>query len=132
MARDLPQYIEGDEFDYTEAFTRPKRTPAPPPVEPERRRGFFAGFDMYFALVVGVLCALGLLMVYSASIDVSYQVTGKADSTTYFFVRQARSMVIGSDHHGVPDPDRLPRVAAAGGSDDVWRDPAAGAGAALW
>jgi cell division protein FtsW len=95
QARDLPQYIEGDEFDYAEAFTRPKRAPAPPPVEPERRRGFLSGFDLYFALVVGVLCALGLLMVYSASIDVSYQVTGNASSTTYFFVRQVRSMVIG-------------------------------------
>jgi cell division protein FtsW len=41
------------------------------------------------------LCAIGLLMVYSASIDVSYQVTGQANSTTYFFVRQLRSMVIG-------------------------------------
>ena len=105
MARDLPQYIEGDEFDYTEAFTRPKRTPAPPPVEPERRRGFFSGFDLYFALVVGVLCALGLLMVYSASIDVSYQVTGNASSTTYFFVRQVRSMVSGVRAKGEPVKD---------------------------
>ncbi len=93
--RAQPQYIDGDtEFDYTEAFSRPKRPPLPP-VERERRRGYVAGFDLYLALVVGVLSALGLLMVYSASIDVSYQVTGKADSTTYFFVRQVRSMVVG-------------------------------------
>jgi cell division protein FtsW len=59
------------------------------------RRQSVAGFDLYLALVVGVLCAVGLLMVYSASIDVSYQVTGQVDSTTYFFVRQVRSMVIG-------------------------------------
>jgi cell division protein FtsW len=94
---DTPQYIEDDEFDYAEAFTRPKppAPAAPPPVERERRRGYYAGIDLYLALVVGVLCAVGLLMVYSASIDVSYQVTGQVDSTTYFFVRQARSLVIG-------------------------------------
>jgi cell division protein FtsW len=92
---DLPQYIEDDEFDYAEAFTRPKRPPPPPPVEPPRRRVYLAGVDLYLVLVVGVLCSIGLLMVYSASIDISYQVTGKADSTTYFFVRQVRSMVIG-------------------------------------
>jgi cell division protein FtsW (lipid II flippase)/regulation of enolase protein 1 (concanavalin A-like superfamily) len=95
--RDLPQYIEDDEFDYAEAFSRPRRPEpsAPPPTDRERRRGYYAGIDLYLALVVGVLSAVGLLMVYSASIDVSYQVTGKADSTTYFFVRQVRSMVVG-------------------------------------
>lgn len=94
--RDLPQYIEDDEFDYAEAFSRPRRPEASaPPADRERRRGYYAGIDLYLALVVGVLSALGLLMVYSASIDVSYQVTGKADSTTYFFVRQVRSMAVG-------------------------------------
>ncbi len=95
----LPQYIEDDEFDYTEAFERPARRPAPPPMERsgaiERRRVYAAGVDLYLLLVTGVLCAIGLLMVYSASIDVSYQVTGETDSTTYFFVRQVRSMFVG-------------------------------------
>ncbi len=95
-----PQYIDEDEdFDYTEAFNRPERLAPSPRVErlsvAEQRREYVAGFDLYLALVVGVLCAVGLLMVYSASIDISYQVTGKANSTTYFFVRQVRSMVIG-------------------------------------
>ena len=95
---DLPQYIEDDdEFDYTEAFQRPARKKTPPRLDPvaERSRTYAAGFDLYLVLVVGVLCAVGLMMVYSASIDISYQVTGESDSTTYFFVRQLRSMVIG-------------------------------------
>ena len=97
---DVPRYIDEDDgFDYAEALNRPRREPAPPPLDErrvaERRRGFAAGIDLYLALVVGVLCAIGLMMVYSASIDVSYQVTGDPNSTTYFFVRQLRSMVIG-------------------------------------
>lgn len=96
---DLPQYIEDDEFNYAEALERPKRersqTPAPRPRQPDRARAYAVGIDLYLVLVVGALCAVGLLMVYSASIDVSYQVTGEADSTTYFFIRQARSMGIG-------------------------------------
>jgi cell division protein FtsW len=100
MSDELPRYIDDDEdFDYTEAFTRPQRPAPARPIErqsvSERQREYAAGIDLYLALVVGVLCAIGLLMVYSASIDVSYQVTGEADSTTYFFVRQVRSMVIG-------------------------------------
>ena len=99
MTDHVPEYIDDDaEFDYAEAFDHPQR-PAPTPLDreriAERRRVYAAGFDLYLMLVIGVLCAIGLLMVYSASIDVSYQVTGKADSTTYFFVRQLRSMAIG-------------------------------------
>ncbi len=99
---DHPHYIEDDDiFDYSEAFERPRHRRASPLVEapslrPRARRAVSSvGVDLYLVLVVGMLCAVGLLMVYSASIDVSYQVTGKADSTTYFFVRQARSMLIG-------------------------------------
>lgn len=97
---DLPKFIEDDnEFNYADALGKPKRMPAPRPAEAaplaERRRGYYAGIDLYLALIVGALCAIGLLMVYSASIDVSYQVTGDPTSTTYFFVRQLRSMVVG-------------------------------------
>ncbi len=102
---DHPHYIEDDDiFDYSEVFERPHRaTRRPlvssaeaPSLRPRARRAVASvGMDWYLVLVVGMLCSVGLLMVYSASIDVSYQVTGEADSTTYFFVRQARSMLIG-------------------------------------
>ena len=99
---DHPHYIEDDDiFDYSEAFERPRRRgisafPQTPSVRPRARRAVASvGMDWYLVLAVGMLCAIGLLMVYSASIDVSYQVTGEADSTTYFFVRQVRSMLIG-------------------------------------
>ncbi len=96
---DTPQYIDEDaEFNYADALVRPARRP-PPTVDRQeaaaRRRAYAPGFDLYLALVVAALCAIGLMMVYSASIDVSYQVTGDARSTTYFFVRQLRSMVLG-------------------------------------
>lgn len=96
---DIPQFIDEDEFNYAEALERPHRRPLPPPVQrdriADRYRAYAAGFDLYLVLIVGVLCAIGLLMVYSASIDVSFQVTGEVDSTTYFFTRQVRSMAIG-------------------------------------
>ncbi|HVO70044.1 MAG TPA: putative peptidoglycan glycosyltransferase FtsW [Aggregatilineaceae bacterium] len=97
---DIPRYIDDDaDFNYADALEQPRRTSAPPPMGAERvterRRGYAAGIDLYLALVVGVLCAIGLMMVYSASIDVSYQVTGDPNSTTYFFVRQLRSMIFG-------------------------------------
>lgn len=93
----MPRYIEDDDFNYADALDRPKRqrSQTPAPRQPERSRAYAVGIDLYLILVVGALCAVGLLMVYSASIDVSYQVTGEADSTTYFFIRQARSMAIG-------------------------------------
>lgn len=96
-----PRYIEDDiDFNYADALAQPRHRPqAAPPVDmqrvAERRRAYAAGFDLYLILVVGVLSAIGLLMVYSASIDVSFQVTGDPDNTTYFFIRQLRSMAIG-------------------------------------
>jgi cell division protein FtsW (lipid II flippase) len=97
---DIPRYIDEDaDFNYADALEQPRRRPSPPPIDAERvgerRRGYAAGIDLYLTLVVGVLCAIGLMMVYSASIDVSFQVTGDPNSTTYFFVRQLRSMIVG-------------------------------------
>ncbi len=99
---DQPQYVEDDEFDYSEAFERPATrgraiaAPVPRPRRTDQARGAYAvGVDLYLVLVTAALCAVGLLMVYSASIDVSYQVTGDSSNTTYFFIRQARSMVVG-------------------------------------
>ncbi len=53
----------------------------------QRQRLFAVQFDLYLLAVVGVLCAIGLLMVYSASIDASFLAT-EDRSTTYFFRRQ--------------------------------------------
>jgi cell division protein FtsW len=96
---EIPRYLDDDnEFNYAAALQSSDPRLAPPPGEGrplDRRRGYYAGYDLYLALVVGVLCAIGLMMVYSASIDVSYQVTGNPESTTYFFVRQLRSMIVG-------------------------------------
>lgn len=100
VADDL-EFIDDDrDFNYADALRAPVRRPDPPALDDrradERRRVVgAAGFDLFLALVVGVLCAIGLLMVYSASIDVSYQATGDSSNTTYFFVRQVRSMAIG-------------------------------------
>lgn len=96
---DVPRFVDDEDgFNYAEALQSGRSRTAPPPAPrpaPERRRGYYAGVDLYLALIVGVLCAIGLMMVYSASIDVSYQVTGDPDSTTYFFIRQLRSMIVG-------------------------------------
>lgn len=69
-------------------------TPSAPPMprlnqeDAQRRRRIFAvQMDYYLLAVVGVLCAIGLLMVYSASIDASFLAT-EDRSTTYFFRRQ--------------------------------------------
>ncbi|NDJ86857.1 MAG: FtsW/RodA/SpoVE family cell cycle protein, partial [Chloroflexi bacterium] len=59
-----------------------------------RRRLFTAQMDLYLLAVVGVLCAIGLLMVYSASIDASFLAT-EDRSTTYFFQRQLRNLFVG-------------------------------------
>lgn len=100
MPSETPEYIENDsEFNYADALARPTAHRATPALDTrraaERRRLFTPGFDLYYALTVVVLCAIGLMMVYSASIDVSYQVTGDPNGTTYFFVRQLRSLVVG-------------------------------------
>lgn len=75
--------------------------PAAPPVPDidrrradQRRRMFAPSFDLYLLTVVGALCAFGLLMVYSASIDASFLAT-EDTTTTYFFWRQLRNFAIG-------------------------------------
>jgi cell division protein FtsW len=58
------------------------------------RRMSLPEFDVYFLLAALVLCAVGFLMVYSASISASYLATDD-QSTTYFFSRQVRNFIIG-------------------------------------
>ncbi|PJF44181.1 MAG: hypothetical protein CUN55_05365 [Phototrophicales bacterium] len=55
--------------------------------ESGRHRLLNTHYDTYLLAVVGLLCAIGLLMVYSASIDASFLAT-EDRSTTYFFRRQ--------------------------------------------
>jgi len=58
----------------------------------ERRNLFRTKFDMFLVLVVGVLLAIGLMMVFSTTFDWSYQEFGEASTV---FMRQVRSVGIG-------------------------------------
>lgn len=60
-----------------------------------RRKWLALDFDVYFLLAVLVLCAIGFLMVYSASISASFLATDDA-STSYFFTRHLRNFTIGA------------------------------------
>lgn len=55
-------------------------------------RNTAADFDVYLALVVSALVALGLMMVFSTTFDWSYQTEG---SPMTIFLRQVRSLVVG-------------------------------------
>ncbi|MFP4321410.1 MAG: FtsW/RodA/SpoVE family cell cycle protein [Anaerolineales bacterium] len=59
-----------------------------------QRRMFALDFDIYLFLAMAVLCAMGFLMVYSASISPSFLATEDA-TTTYFFRLHVRNFVIG-------------------------------------
>jgi cell division protein FtsW len=58
----------------------------------ERKRGFLATLDTYLLIVVGVLLAIGMMMVYSTTFDWSYQSYG---SETTIFLQHARNALIG-------------------------------------
>ncbi len=58
----------------------------------ERKKLFRTQMDVYLVLVVGVLLAIGLMMVFSTTFDWSYQVYGNAST---IFLRQIRSVAIG-------------------------------------
>lgn len=53
---------------------------------------FSFDFDIYLLLTVGILLAVGLMMVFSTTFDWSYQVFG---SPTRIFLLQVRSLVVG-------------------------------------
>ncbi|MBL8155018.1 MAG: cell division protein FtsW [Anaerolineae bacterium] len=57
----------------------------------ERRRGLLAALDGYMLLVVGLLLAIGLMMVYSTTFDWSFQSFG---SEFTVFMTHVRNMVI--------------------------------------
>lgn len=58
----------------------------------ERQRRIVASLDPYLVTVVGALLAVGLMMVYSATFDWSYQSFG---SETFIFMRHLRNLGIG-------------------------------------
>ena len=66
-------------------------TPDPARVA-DRKRLFRAHFDLYLVLVVGVLMAIGLMMVFSTTFDWSYTEFG--DATAIFF-QQVRNIGVG-------------------------------------
>jgi len=76
-------------------LTRAPR-PAPHPVEAarpaEKRKRFLATLDTYLVIDLGILLAVGLMMVYSTTFDWSYQAYGN-ESTIFF--QQVRNMIIG-------------------------------------
>lgn len=80
----IPQFIEDEKYLGGIGATIPKIDSKR---AAQRRRLFALQMDWYLAAAVGVLCAIGLLMVYSASIDASFLAT-EDRSTTYFFRRQ--------------------------------------------
>jgi cell division protein FtsW len=70
------------------------KLPPPLPV-PAKRRWVLPELDVYFLLAALVLCAVGFLMVYSASISASFLATDD-QSTSYFFDRQVRNFAVGA------------------------------------
>lgn len=58
----------------------------------ERKKLFRPRFDLYLLLVVGILLAIGLMMVFSTTFDWSFQAYS---SPATIFLRQARSVGVG-------------------------------------
>lgn len=83
---DVPQFIENETI--AQPAPRPVRSvlrsePRVAPAESvETRRRWFSTLDGYLLLVTGILLAVGLMMVYSTTFDLSYQIYG--DQTTIF------------------------------------------------
>ncbi len=83
-----PQYLKAS----TAVAEKPTAQPPDPARIAERKKLFRTQFDMYLVLVVGVLMAIGLMMVFSTTFDWSFQVYG--DPST-IFLRQVRSAGVG-------------------------------------
>ena len=58
----------------------------------ERRRGVLSTIDLPLLILLGLLLAIGSLMIYSATFDWSYQAYGSA---TYIFMQHVRNLAIG-------------------------------------
>ncbi len=57
-----------------------------------KRRGFLANIDLPLLILLGLLLAIGSLMIYSATFDWSYTDYGSA---TYIFMQHVRNLAIG-------------------------------------
>jgi cell division protein FtsW len=68
------------------------RVPVGEAAPSERRVGFLASIDGYLIVVMGILLAIGLLMVYSTTFDWSYQDFG---SEWAIFTQHGRNAVVG-------------------------------------
>lgn len=90
----MPQFVEED-TSYLGGMVAPSLSKLDPNRAAQRRRLFTVQMDWYLVAAVGVLCSIGLLMVYSASIDASFLAT-EDNSTTYFFRRQLRNLFVGA------------------------------------
>ncbi len=92
-----PRFVDEDSYPALKATgTLPLEAEPLSPPDPvrvaERKKLFRTQFDIYLVLVVGMLLAIGLMMVFSTTFDWSYQVYG--DPAT-IFLRQVRSAGIG-------------------------------------
>lgn len=93
-----PRFVEDDNRPprLNPVGTLAQARPAPSVLDParvaERRRLFRTNFDMYLAVVVGVLLSIGLMMVFSTTFDWSYQVFGDASTV---FLQQVNSTIVG-------------------------------------
>jgi cell division protein FtsW len=97
MANSVPQFTDTDvdldlprpptriikQGDISAETTRPV----------ERRRSFIATLDLPILVVLGLLLAIGSLMIYSTTFDWAYQSFG---SDTYIFMQHVRNLVIGT------------------------------------
>ncbi len=72
----------------------PRSTPrvTPEVLPTEQKRSFVASLDGYLMVIVGILLAIGLMMVYSTTFDWSYQTYGNEAT---IFLQHVRNMGIG-------------------------------------
>lgn len=68
--------------------TQPVEVPRPT----EQRMSFWASLDKPLLVIVGILVAIGMMMVYSTTFDWSYQTRGSA--TAFFMQEQLRNVTI--------------------------------------
>ncbi len=90
---DVPQFVDNETLAPPvprPVRSTPRSTPRVTPAEPvDTRRRWFATLDGYLMLVTGILLAVGLMMVYSTTFDLSYQIYG---DQTVIFMRHLRNM----------------------------------------